>query len=140
MTTTTKRDKNRNNIITSPKDLENRYCTVCHVKLEQDQKEAELYRCPRCNVAIGLRSTEPGIKVRTTFPAFDPFAPHSRKHIVQAQKETLPRSEQFVRKRLVEKNKEEDNDPYLQMLKQNNQIRITNVEYYSHEDSEYLYD
>lgn len=134
-----KRD-NRRNIIASPKDLENRFCTVCHIKLQRDLKEPDVYKCPRCNVAIGLPSTEPGIKIRTTFPTFDPFAPNSRKHIVQNPEESLPRSEQFIRKRLAEKHKEEDNDPYLQILKGRGDLHITNVEYYSHEDAEYLYD
>lgn len=134
-----KRDKRRN-IITSPKDLENRFCTVCHIKLVQDPKEAQLYKCPRCNVAIGLPSTEPGIKIRTTFPTFDPFAPNSKKHIVQSKDESLPRSEQFIRKRLALKHQEEDNDPYLQILKSRSDLHITNVEYYSHEDAEYIYD
>lgn len=139
MTNNIKRASNRN-IITSPKDLENRFCVHCHIKLIQDSKEPDLYKCPRCNVAIGLRATEPGIKIRTTFPTFDPFAPHSRKHIVQHKDESLPRSELYIRKRLAEKNKEEDNDPYLKILKSRGDLHITNVEYYSHEDAEYLYD
>jgi predicted RNA-binding Zn-ribbon protein involved in translation (DUF1610 family) len=136
-TINTKRDK-RTNIITSPKDLANRYCTHCYVQLIHDEIN-NIFKCPRCNVSTILANTSPDTKIRTTFPTHDHTSPN-RQHIIQSNDESLPRSERYIRKRLADKNKEEDHDPYLQMLKQNNQIRITNVEYYSWDDDDHLYD
>lgn len=88
-----------------------------------------------------LQNTEPDVKIRVTFPTYDPNVSGNKKHIIQSKDESLPRSQRFIKKRLEEKNAIEDHDPYLAMLKQKNEIRITNVEYYySYEDSDHLYD
>lgn len=135
-----KRDRKVTNIVISPKDLENRFCVHCYIKLNYDEHH-NIFKCPRCNVSTTLANTSPDTKIRTTFPAYNANeSSNSRKHIVQSEDERLPRSEIFIRKRLAEKNKEENNDPYLQIMKSRNDLHITNVEYYSHEDSEYLYD
>ena len=127
-----------NNIIASPKDLANRYCTHCYIKLIHDETN-NIFKCPRCNVSVVLSNTAPDTKIRTTFPSFDPTKPN-KTHIIQSDDESLPRSERYIRKRLADKNKEEDHDPYLQKLKQNNQIRITNIEYFNVEDDDYYYE
>jgi ribosomal protein L37AE/L43A len=127
------------NTVTKPTDYKNRFCNHCHIQLVFDPQH-DIYKCPRCNVSTVFQNTEPDVKIRTTFPTYDPTLSANKTHVIQSKNESLPRSEQFIRKRLAEKNAIEDYDPYLNMLKQKNEIRITNVEYYSYEDTDHLYD
>jgi hypothetical protein len=56
---------------------------------------------------------------------------------MQSDDQRLTRSKYFIQKRLKERSKTEGiEDPYLAMLKNNNKIRITNLEYYDVEDDE----
>ena len=132
-----KRESNKN-IITSPKDLENRFCRICNLGLVM--KEPNVYSCPRCNVSTLLTNTQPDVKIRTNFPVYDPTQEVNKHHVIQSENQKLSRSEYFIQKNMNKRNEEESNDPHLKFLKQRNDIRITNVEIYSYEDSYQQYD
>ena len=134
----TQQPKPKLNTIVSPKDLKNRFCTVCHIQLVFDETH-NIYKCQRCGCQTVIGNTEPAIKIRPTFPVFDQTQPN-KKHIFQSDNERLSRSQQFIKKRQEERNQLEVNDPYMVMLKNKSEIRITNTEYYSVEDSYQQYD
>ena len=58
---------------------------------------------------------------------------------MQSEDQRLPRSEYFIKQRLAEKNKAEDADPYLKILRSRNDLHITSTEYYSFSEDDYLY-
>lgn len=131
-----KRPPNKNVVTNPAKDLQNRYCQHCNTKLVHDDRH-NIFKCQICNCTAVLSNTQPDTKLRTNFPTFSANEPNNKLKIVQSQKDKLPRSEYAIQKNLAERNKEEANDPYLNMLKQNSHIKITNIEYYSVEDFEY---
>jgi hypothetical protein len=89
-----------------------------------------MYSCPRCNCTANIHNTEPAEKLITTFPTHNAFNTITNKRqVTQPDNQRLSRSKYFINKRIEEKNKIEIQDPYLAMLKQNNKIRITNVDY-----------
>jgi hypothetical protein len=137
--------RNRINSIVRPIDVKNRFCQHCHVKLinNPDQKIGEKYvfKCPQCGVTYyNLANTEPQQKLVTAFPTVDiNRADYNErpKNIMQNVKDRLSRSEYFILKNLQDKAAEsngEGKDPQLKFLRQNNKIRITNVDYYSYDD------
>ena len=132
------RDKHFNDFLATNLDatLTDRYCTKCHLKLVHNPRnnpaDRYIYSCPQCNCTVNIHNTEPSEKIVTTFPTQQRSAASSKgsKLIVQPDDQRLSRSKYFIQKRLEEKNKTEGiEDPYLAVLKRNNQITITNVEY-----------
>jgi hypothetical protein len=137
--------RNRINSIVKPIDVKNRFCTHCHVKLINNpyQKIGEKYvfKCPQCGViSYNLGNTEPQQRLVTAFPTVDiTRADYNEKpkNIMQNVKDRLSRSEYFILKNLQEKAQSNgEKDPQLRFLRQNNKIRITNVDYYSYDDDE----
>jgi hypothetical protein len=58
------------------------------------------------------------------------FISNNSKKVTQPDNQRLSRSKYFIQKRLEEKSKTEGiEDPYLAILKNNNKIKITNVDY-----------
>jgi hypothetical protein len=143
------RDKRFNDFLATNLDatLTDRYCTKCHLKLIHNPRnkpvDRYIYSCPQCNCTVNIHNTEPSEKIVTTFPTQQHVANmvggggNRSKLIVQPDDQRLSRSKYFIQKRLEEKSKAEGiEDPYLAILKRNNQIKITNVEYFSPEDYE----
>jgi hypothetical protein len=132
------RDKsNPNTILNTGLDpKQSRYCQHCHVKLVYNQDK--IYTCPTCNCSVNIYNTEPQERLVTTFPTTSSIAGGGRnsKHIYQANKERLSRAEYFIQKTIAEKNKTEIEDPYLAILKKNNKITITNVDYFNPAEEE----
>lgn len=58
---------------------------------------------------------------------------------MQAERDGQSRSKYFIQKNIEKKKEEiENEDPYLAILRKNNQITIKNIDYYSsYEDEEY---
>ncbi len=136
------RDKHFNDFLATNLDatLTDRYCTHCHLKLVHNPRnnpaDRYIYSCPQCNCTVNIHNTEPSEKIVTTFPTQQRAANmvsgggNRSKLIVQPDDQRLSRSKYFIQKRLEEKSKAEGiEDPYLAILKRNNQIKITNVEY-----------
>jgi hypothetical protein len=90
----------------------------------------KIYTCPTCNCSVNIHNTEPAEKLVTTFPTLNhTSSTGNSKHIYQADKERLTRSQYFIQKTLSKKSEIEDQDPYLAILKKNNKITITNIDY-----------
>jgi hypothetical protein len=137
--------RNRINSIVKPIDVKNRFCTHCHVKLINNPfnkiGEKYVFKCPQCGViSYNLGNTEPQQRLVTSFPTVDiTRADYNEKpkNIMQNVKDRLSRSEYFILKNLQEKAQSNgEKDPQLRFLRQNNKIRITNVDYYSYDDDE----
>jgi hypothetical protein len=134
---TTIRDKRFNDILTTNLDstINDRYCRTCHLKLVNNPQnrinDKYVYVCPRCNCgAINIHNTEPGERILPVFPTHNSSSPSSKKLITQPENQRLSRSNYFINKNIQKRNEIiVDDDPYLMMLKQNNKIKITNVEY-----------
>jgi hypothetical protein len=134
------RDKHFNDFLATNLDatLADRYCTHCHLKLVHNPRnnpsDRYIYSCPSCNCTVNIHNTEPSEKIVTTFPtqqrAANMVGGNRSKLIVQSDDQRLSRSKYFIQKRIQEKAKTEGiEDPYLAILKRNNMIKITNVEY-----------
>lgn len=109
----------------------NRFCIHCHIRLEPSQRDKYIYTCPQCGVTANIYNTEPAEKLVTTFPTSDPNrSPSSQKFVHQPDKDRISRSTYFIKKNMSKRSETEDNDPYLKILKMNNKIKLTNVEYY----------
>jgi hypothetical protein len=131
---TTTRNQTTNSILnsglTSSKD--NRYCQHCHIKLvNKDQLQKYIYVCPQCNVTYNIYNTEPKERLIANFPTMDPTrGPNTSSRMIhQGAKDSVSRSNYFINKNLQKKSEVEDADPYLKILKSNNKIRITNIDY-----------
>jgi hypothetical protein len=115
--------------------INDRYCTHCHLKMVHNPRNTPydryMYSCPRCNCTANIHNTEPQEKLIATFPTHNAFSVTSNrgKQVTQPDNQRLSRSKYFINKRIEEKNKVEIQDPYLAMLKNNNKIKITNVDY-----------
>jgi hypothetical protein len=114
--------------------INDRYCTHCHLKMVHNPRNTPydryIYSCPRCNCTTNIHNTEPSEKLVTMFPTHNAFnSLANKKQVTQPDNQRLSRSKYFINKRIEEKNKIEIQDPYLAILKQNNKIRITNVDY-----------
>lgn len=132
------KEKKKNVIANAGVDPNNRYCRYCNVKLVLSRTEKGVYICPVCNVANKIGGTKPQERLVTTFASFDPNTSPEKKLVYQGSEERLSRSQYFVNKQLKEKNKElEQQDPFLKMLMQKNDIKITSTEYYSYDDYYY---
>jgi hypothetical protein len=122
--------------------IEDRYCKHCHVKLVHNPRNTPydkyIYSCPQCNVTNNIHNTEPSEKLVTMFPTHNAQSVINRKLVTQPDSQRLSRSKYFIQQRMQKKNEIDDNDdPYLKMLKQNNKIRITNVDYNDPTEEEY---
>jgi hypothetical protein len=54
---------------------------------------------------------------------------NNKKSITQPDNQRLSRSQYFIQKNMQKKNEIENQDPHLAILKKNNKITITNVDY-----------
>ena len=112
-----------------------RYCQSCNLKLLHKfidyPKQKYIYSCPRCNVTSNIYNTEPQERLMTTFPTTNATTSTSKKkYMFQSENDRLSRSQYFYKKNIEQKNKQvEDEDPFMKILRQNNQITITNVDY-----------
>jgi hypothetical protein len=118
--------------LTATKD--NRYCTACHIKLVNNPtnrpQDKYIYMCPQCGVTLNIYNTEPKERLITTFPTTDPTRGfNSNKLVHQSDRDRLSRSQYFIQKNMMKRSEIEDDDPYLKILKQNNKIRITSIDY-----------
>jgi hypothetical protein len=117
--------------------INDRYCQKCHIKLVHNPRNTPydryIYSCPQCNVTNNIHNTEPSEKLVTMFPTThnaQSFISNNSKKVTQPDNQRLSRSKYFIQKRLEEKSKTEGiEDPYLAILKNNNKIKITNVDY-----------
>src|SRR5687768_4831997 len=114
----------------------NRFCIHCNIKLVNNPygkpDDKYVYKCPQCGVITNIYNTQPQEKIITTFPTADPTTANTaHKHILQATKDGMSRSQYFIAKNLAKRNENagEEHDPHLRLLKQNNKIRITNIDY-----------
>ena len=133
------RDKHFNDFLATNLDatLTDRYCTKCHLKLVHNPRnnpaDRYIYSCPSCNCTTNIHNTEPSEKIVTTFPTqqrANMVSGNRSKLIAQPDDQRLSRSRYFIQKRIQEKSKAEGiEDPYLAILKRNNMIKITNVDY-----------
>ena len=135
------REKRFNDFLTtsSESNLENRYCRHHNVRLVHNPRNSPhdkyVYVCPRCNCGnINISDTQPEEKIMVTFPTHNASSATNKRLIAQPDSERLPRSTYFINKRMQEKNKIENEDPYLAILKQRNDITITNVEFFDAEE------
>lgn len=119
--------------------LNDRYCTRCHLKLVHNPRNSPydryIYSCPQCNCTSNIHQTEPGEKLVATFPTHNAVSSmnnssNRKQSITQPENQRLSRSQYFIHKNLKKKSEIEDQDPYLAILKKNNKITITNVDYY----------
>lgn len=130
-------DKRFNDFLATNIDstINDRYCRTCNVRLVHNPRNSPydkyLYSCPICNCTSNIHSTAPGEKLMATFPTHNIQSATDKKLIVQSDQDRLSRSKYFINKRLQEKNEIENQDPYLAILKKNNKITITNIEYFS---------
>lgn len=145
MPTKSLREYKTNSILNTGLDatLNDRYCTHCHIKLIHNPRNSPydkyLYTCPRCNCGnVNIHNTEPSEKLVVTFPTLDPTSLQNRtKNVLQADSQRLSRSQYFIQKNVQERNKLEIQDPYLAILKKNNKITITNIDYSDPTEYEY---
>ena len=109
-----------------------RYCIHCHIQLinnpDNTPFDKDIWKCVQCGVRYGIKETEPGEKLRTTFPSF--LENQQSKHIFQSANESMSRSKYFVKKRAEEKNAEQNNnDPYLKYMRYRSNIQIRDIDY-----------
>jgi hypothetical protein len=131
------RDKRFNDFLATNLDatIEDRYCQRCHFKMVHNPRNSPydtyLYSCPACNCTADIHNTEPTEKLVTTFPTHNATTGDSggKKLVTQPDSQRLSRSQYFIQKQLQKKTEVENNDPYLAMLKKNNKITITNIDY-----------
>lgn len=123
--------------------IKDRYCQHCHLKLVHNPRNSPydryLYSCPKCNCGVvNIHQTEPGEKLVTTFPTHNASSGimMNKKQVTQPDSQRLSRSKYFIQKNIQKKNEIEIDDPYLTILKNNNKIRITNIDYTSPEEYE----
>ena len=114
--------------------IENRYCQRCHLKMVHNPRNSPydryLYSCPACNCTADIHNTEPTEKLVTTFPTHNTTTGGiGKKLIIQPDSQRLSRSQYFIQQRAQKKNEVENEDPYLAILKKNNKIIITNIDY-----------
>jgi hypothetical protein len=115
--------------------INDRYCQRCHLKMVHNPRNTPydryMYSCPACNCTANIHNTEPSEKLVTMFPTHNAQSfISSNKKVTQPDNQRLSRSKYFIQKRAEEKSKSEGiEDPYLKILKQNNKIKITNVDY-----------
>jgi hypothetical protein len=118
-----------------------RYCRHCHMKLVHNPRNSPYdrytYSCPQCNCGggggglVNIHNTEPAEKLVTTFPTHNTTTSQQIGRLVtQPENQRVSRSKYFINKNIQKKNEIENEDPYLAILKRNNKITITNVEYY----------
>ena len=114
-------------------NLENRFCSHCHVRLVHNPRNSQydryLYSCPKCNCTANIHQTEPEERIMVQFPTHNAQSSSDKRLITQSDDQRLSRSQYFIQKNLSKRNEVENNDPYLAMLKQNNKITITNIDY-----------
>jgi len=133
-------DKRFNDFLATNLDatINDRYCTHCHLKMVHNPRNTPydryIYSCPQCNCTTNIHNTEPQEKLIATFPTHNAItgigSSDNKKMVTQPDNQRLSRSKYFIQKRIEEKNKIEIQDPYLAMLKNNNKIKITSVDYY----------
>ena len=140
-------DKRFNDFLASNIDttINERYCQRCHLRLVHNPRNSPydryLYSCPQCNCTASIHNTEPPEKLVTMFPTHNASsATDKTKLVVQPDDQRLSRSQYFIKKNVQKKSEYEDNDPYLAILKKNNKITITNIEYFSPTAEEEDYD
>ena len=68
------RESNKN-VVTSPKDLENRYCNHCHTMLVHDEIH-NIFKCQTCGCSSVLSQTQPSVSIRTNFPTYSANEPN----------------------------------------------------------------
>lgn len=135
------RPKKFNAIVDTGLYNKDKYCIHCHVLLIQNPTntpfDKNIFLCPSCNVRFGIKETEPGEKLTTTFSGVSDTI--NNKHVYQSTIDSMSRSEYFVAKRAVERktNDEGLKDPYLQHLRKKQGLKITNVDYYAKDDYHY---
>jgi hypothetical protein len=118
--------------------INDRYCQRCHLKMVHNPRNTPydryIYSCPQCNCTANIHNTEPSEKLVTMFPthnAITGISGGNKKSVIQPDSQRLSRSQYFIQKNMQKKNEiEGNNDPYLNMLKQNNRIKITSIDYY----------
>jgi len=129
-------DKRFNDFLATNLDatINDRYCQKCHLKMVHNPRnipaDRYIYSCPQCNCTANIHNTEPSEKIVTMFPTHNALGSSANKKLVtQPENQRLSRSKYFIQKRLEEKSKIEIDDPYLAILRKNNKILITNIDY-----------
>lgn len=128
--------------------INDRYCRACHVRLVHNPRNVPynryIYSCPQCNCTVNIHNTEPSEKIVTTFPTHNAISGISnntnKRPVIQPDNQLLGRSEYFIQQNLKKKSEIQDQDPYLAILKKNNKIRITSVDYNDLSPSPNYYD
>lgn len=130
------RDKRFNDFLATNLDatINDRYCQRCHLKMVHNPRNSPydryLYSCPQCNCTADIHNTEPTEKLMVTFPTHNITSGGiDKKLVTQPDSQRLSRSQYFIQKNLQKKNEIENEDPYLAILKRNNKIKITNIDY-----------
>lgn len=129
------RDKRFNDFLATNLDatINDRYCQRCHLKMVHNPRNSPydryLYSCPSCNCTANIHNTEPTEKLVTTFPTHNITTGVGKKLVTQPDSQRVSRSQYFIQQRAQKKNEIENEDPYLAILKRNNKIRITNIDY-----------
>ena len=135
-------DKRFNDFLASNIDstINDRYCQRCHLRMVHNPRNSPydkyLYSCPACNCTANIHNTEPEEKLVTMFPTHNTSSAMDKRLVIQADEQRLSRSKYFIQKNMQKKAEVEDNDPYLAILKKNNKITITNIDYFSPVDEE----
>jgi hypothetical protein len=117
--------------------INDRYCQRCHLKMVHNPRNTPydryIYSCPQCNCTANIHNTEPSEKLVTMFPTHNAITGisggNNKKSVTQPDNQRLSRSQYFIQKNMQKKNEIENQDPHLAILKKNNKITITNVDY-----------
>jgi len=140
-------DKRFNDFLATNLDatINDRYCQKCHLRMVHNPRnipaDRYIYSCPQCNCTANIHNTEPQEKIVTMFPTHNALdsttSSSSKKLVTQPEDQRLSRSQFFIQQNIIKKkNETEIDDPYLEILKKNNKIRITNVDYSSPAEEE----
>jgi len=131
-------DKRFNDFLATNLDatINERYCQKCHLRMVHNPRnipaDRYIYSCPQCNCTANIHNTEPSEKIVTMFPthnALGTTATTNKKLVTQPEDQRLSRSQFFIQQNIKKKNEIEIDDPYLAILKKNNRILITNIDY-----------